>query len=411
VIKAATKEVVVATAHSTIPSDGSVTTIANYAFRGQTELKSFTVPHGITTIRSDAFFDCTNLSSFHLSDTVTKLSPNFKNNFKSITTLTVDENNPVYHSSGNCIIETASKTLVRGCSTSTIPADGSVTSIGYSAFYYSRDLTDLIIPSAVSQIGSDCLRNCKDLKSVTILNPDAQIDGGANTLYGDVTIHGYAGSTAEAYAQKYSKTFAALNPHICTYDQKVTADKYLSSAASCTAPASYFYACTCGEKGTKTFSHGEALPHTYNDVCDASCNVCDALRTTPHAYTEDWKSVAIVHWHECSCGAKADAAAHAWDDGTVVDAEKVYACTTCGAQRVENIVTPPEITEPTLPSIPEPTTSVQTEPSTTTEPSEPATPEQDSPSLILILPVALSILVLLILIVFLLKRKKQAKGA
>ncbi len=407
VIKATTKEVVVATVHSTIPSDGSVTTIGNYAFRGQTELKSFTVPHGITTIRSDAFFDCSNLSSFHLSDTVTKLSPNFKNNFKSITTLTVDQNNPVYHSSGNCIIETASKTLVRGCSSSTIPDDGSVTSIGYSAFSYSRGLVDLTIPSAVSQIGSDCLRSCKDLKSVTILNPDAKIDGGADTLYGAVTIFGYTDSTAERYATQNGKTFVALNPHTCTYDQKVTTGKYLSGAASCTGPAMYFYSCTCGEKGTTTFTHGEALPHTYDDNCDTSCNVCKAVRTAPHSYTEEWKNNELVHWHECSCGTKADEAAHVWNDGAATDAGTViYKCTVCGAQRMESTVTPPEVTEPTIPSVSEHTTSVQTKPST----AEPTTPEQDAPSLIWILPVLLSVLLLLILIIFLLKRKKQAQG-
>lgn len=401
VIKTATKEVVVATVHSTIPTDGSVTSIGNYAFRGQTELEAFTVPHGITTIRGDAFFDCTNLSSFHLSDTVTKLSPNFKNNFKSITTLTVDENNPVYHSSGNCIIETATKTLVRGCSSSTIPDDGSVTSIGYYAFYYSRGLTDLTIPSTVSQIGSDCLRSCKDLRSVTVLNPDAQINGGANTFYGDVTIYGYIGSTAEAYAKEYGKTFAALDPHTCTFNQNVSADKYLSVPASCTAPAKYFYSCTCGEKGTKTFTHGEALPHTYDDTCDTSCNVCNASRTAPHAYTDAWQKDALVHWHECTCGAKNGEAAHTWDSGATTDAGTVvYLCTICNAQRTESIATPPEVTEPTTP--------VQTEPTITDPaPTEPSTPEQDGPPLIWILPVLLVILALLILIIFLLKRKKE----
>lgn len=399
VIKTATKTVVVATVHSTIPSDGSVTTIGNYAFRGQTELKEFTVPHGITTIRSDAFFDCTNLSSFHLSDTVTNLSPIFKNNFETITTLTVDKNNPVYHISGNCIIETASKTLVRGCSRSTIPDDGSVTSIGYYAFYYSRGLTDLTIPSAVSQIESDCLRSCKNLKSVTVLNPDAQIAGGANTFYGDVTIYGYIGSTAEAYAKEYEKTFVALDPHTCAYDQKVTTNKYQTHPATCTAPATYFYSCTCGEKGTKTFTHGEVLPHTYDNACDTSCNVCTTVRTAPHSYTDEWKSDELAHWHECACGAKNSETAHIWDDGATTDAGTlIYRCNICNTQRTESIVTPPEVTEPTVPSEPAPTTPVQTEPSA---------PEQDGPSLMWILPLILVVLALLIFIIFLLKRKKE----
>lgn len=489
IIKTADKAVVFANAHSKIPSDGSVTTIATKAFSGVFELTNVVIPDGITTVEKSAFSLCRNTVSIHLPKTVTSFSP-ISSECDSLTTLTVDPKNPVYHSNGNCIIETSTKTLIQGCKNSKIPSDGSVTaigayafdsikftsitipsgitSIGEHAFLYASKLTSISLPNTLKTIGTDafeccyaltgvslsegletvgrgaftetsvteitfpssvkaikvsCFYNCKKLQSVTVLNPNAEIGSAANTFNGDVTIYGYTGSTAETYAAKYNKTFVAIDAHTCTFDQKVAGDKYLSTPASCTAPAKYFYSCTCGEKGSKTFTHGNALPHIYDSNCDTSCNVCGTTRAVRHSYSDKWNSNELVHWHECACGAKSSETAHNWDGGTVTkeptvtDAgTRLYSCAACGAQRTETIEPIPEVTEPTVPSETEPTQPVQTEPTapaptepaaTDPAPTEPATPEQAGPSALWALPVLLVVLALLILIIFLLKRKKE----
>ena len=82
--------------------------------------------------------------------------------FSECTSLTVEDGNPVYHSSGNCIIETESKTLVVGCSASVIPDDGSVTAIASTAFVRCTELTSICIPASVTSIEwyafMDCFR-------------------------------------------------------------------------------------------------------------------------------------------------------------------------------------------------------------------------------------------------------------
>ncbi len=82
--------------------------------------------------------------------------------FSECTSLTVEDGNPVYHSSGNCIIKTESKTLVVGCSASVIPDDGSVTSIASTAFARCTELTSICIPASVTSIEwyafMDCFR-------------------------------------------------------------------------------------------------------------------------------------------------------------------------------------------------------------------------------------------------------------
>lgn len=61
--------------------------------------------------------------------------------------------------------------------------------------------------------------------------------------------------------QTRTESVPALTEH--TYNQEVAEAKYLKSEATCTSPAVYFKSCICGEKGTETFTYGNALGHNY----------------------------------------------------------------------------------------------------------------------------------------------------
>ena len=104
-----------------------------------------------------------------------------------------------------------------------------------------------------------------------------------------------------------------------TYDQKVVSDTYLASAATCTAPAEYYYSCVCGAKGTQTFTSGTAANHTAGS---------------------EWKSDETGHWNECNvCGEKVNEADHSFT--WVVDKEATAAevgskheeCTVCAYKK------------------------------------------------------------------------------
>ncbi len=84
--------------------------------------------------------------------------------------IAVAKGNTKYHSAGNCLIETSNKELVAGCKNSVIPDDGSVTSIGYWAFYSCSGLTSVTIPDSVTSIGYGAFYGCSGLTSVTIGN-------------------------------------------------------------------------------------------------------------------------------------------------------------------------------------------------------------------------------------------------
>ncbi len=154
----------------TIPSTYEglpVTSIGEGAFLFCTGLKSVTIPDSVTSIGYAAFGICTGLTSVTIGNGVTSIGGSAFEGCSGLTSIVVEEGNPVYHSDGNCLIETASKTLVVGCKTSVIPDDGSVTSIGYGAFSYCTSLTSITIPDSVTSIGEYAFLFCTGLTSVT----------------------------------------------------------------------------------------------------------------------------------------------------------------------------------------------------------------------------------------------------
>ena len=155
----------------------SVTSIGSYAFHGCTGLTSITIPKKVTTIGDRAFYDCSGIMSITIPASVTSIGEDAFD-CDAIESISVDKNNSVYHSSGNCLIETKSKTLLFGCKNSVIPADGSVTSIGKYAFNYCSGLTNITIPSGVTSIGYEAFFR-SGIKSITIPDSVTNIETGA----------------------------------------------------------------------------------------------------------------------------------------------------------------------------------------------------------------------------------------
>ncbi len=152
----------------TIPD--SVTSIGTYAFRDCTSLTSITIPDSVTSIGSYAFMGCSGLTSITIGKSVASIGEQAFCGCTSLESITVSEENTVYYSQGNCIIETATQKLFAGCKNSVIPIDGSVTSIGSYAFYKCTSLTSITIPDSVTSIGSYSFAGCSGLTSVTIGN-------------------------------------------------------------------------------------------------------------------------------------------------------------------------------------------------------------------------------------------------
>ena len=86
--------------------------------------------------------------------------------FENLDYVSVESGNDVYHSDGNCVIETKTNTLVLGTNNSIIPSY--ITIIGEGAFYVCDKLTSVILPSGVTGIKMDAFRGCSSLTSITL---------------------------------------------------------------------------------------------------------------------------------------------------------------------------------------------------------------------------------------------------
>lgn len=157
-----------------------ITHINSSTFADCTSLESVTIPDSVTHIDDHAFWGCSSLTEIMIPKNVTYIGKAVFARCSSLKSINVSDKNKAYHSAGNCLIETNSKTLVTGCDSSVIPDDGSVTGIGESAFEGCKGMTSIVIPAAVTRIGEQAFEVCTSLKSITI--PEGVTEIGFDTF-------------------------------------------------------------------------------------------------------------------------------------------------------------------------------------------------------------------------------------
>lgn len=107
-------------------------------------------------------------------------------------------------------IQTIGNNAFERCTLSYINLPEGLTSIGEKAFSKCSRLKSIEIPSTVASIPTSTFSET-DLESCTFLNPDCEISEWTEFPQ-EMTVYGYAGSTAEAFAEKTGRPFVALSP-------------------------------------------------------------------------------------------------------------------------------------------------------------------------------------------------------
>ena len=120
--------------------EDGVTSISEYSFPDFNQITDISIPASVSYIGTPAFYWCTSLTNFY-----------------------VDEDNPNYCSVDGNLFSKDMMTLIQyalGKTNTHYEIPNGVKSISAYAFSYARNLTNVIIPDSVSDIGEHAFHNC-----------------------------------------------------------------------------------------------------------------------------------------------------------------------------------------------------------------------------------------------------------
>lgn len=174
----------------------SVTIIENDAFNSCSALESVSLGNNVDLIGEHAFQQCSSLKSINIPDSVTVLGNYAFEYCKALESVTVGNG---VEEIGYCVFS--------GCSSiENVALSDNVKSIGEDAFADCVSLKSIVLPKGVAMLKKDAFVNCNSIESIYVLNPNCVL----GSLRVGNTFYGFAGSTAEVYANRVKKNFVAI---------------------------------------------------------------------------------------------------------------------------------------------------------------------------------------------------------
>lgn len=195
-----------------IISEG-VTTIDNYAFYHSSVLETIVIPQSVTTIGSMAFSSCTKLKDITILNPECSIYDSANTiNSSAIIHGYSDSTAESYATKYSRTFEPIDKDYESYENITYVIKDGAITIVAFDELSEG----EITVPSEinetpVSAIGNGTFVNCPDVTSVTFNDKSIIIYDSETTIPAHITIVGYKGSTAEAYAAKYTNPFICLD--------------------------------------------------------------------------------------------------------------------------------------------------------------------------------------------------------
>lgn len=185
-----------------------VTSIGTNAFYECPNLSKAVLPDGLNSIERSAFYNCLSLQNVYLSDDITRIGESAFYNCESLTKVKLPSNlkKIASHTFCNCTklntvemgnqITSIDSHAFSSCAFKNITLPSSLQSIGLWTFRYCNSLESIVIPDTVTSIGSQCFSECKKLKQVHLPEGLTEIASGTfNNCFSLETINIPSGVT------------------------------------------------------------------------------------------------------------------------------------------------------------------------------------------------------------------------
>ena len=140
----------------TIPS--SVISIGTGAFYNCVMLNNIVIPNSVTSIEGFAFYSCMSLSGITIPSSVTTIGDGAFALCQRLG-IFVDQNNQYFQSINGSLYTKDGKTLLH-CQAYNVIISTNVTTIGAYAFYFNTNLTSIEIPTSVTRIENNAFVGC-----------------------------------------------------------------------------------------------------------------------------------------------------------------------------------------------------------------------------------------------------------
>lgn len=292
---------------ASIPSeiDGvKVTSIGSSVFFNCTNLTSVDIPNSVTSIDSFAFVECINLTNVTMAYGVKSIGWGAFSGCKSLTSVTIP--NSVTSIEGAAFI---------GCkSLKSVNIPESMTSIGAYVFAGCESFESINIPDSVTSIGSRAFVICTRLKSINIPNSVTNIGNGAFDCCESLSDVYYSGSEAQWNEISIDSANECLTNATIHYNWHTHSYTAVVTPPTCTEQGCTTYTCSCGDSYVDDYVG--ALGHK-TELANAKEATC-----TEAGYTGD--EICSVCGETISQGEEIEPAGHHYKGNTCVD---------CGEQR------------------------------------------------------------------------------
>lgn len=148
----------------------TVTSIAENAFEGNSDLHSCVIPDSVKIIGAKAFRACPQLSEISIGSGVSDIGEYAFTACPELSNIDVDKENNIYSNIKGCLFKNGDTLLIYAGSKAAVIPDETIL-IGKGAFFGKSDISSITFPKNVEFIDDHAFSGCLSLKSIDI--PDS----------------------------------------------------------------------------------------------------------------------------------------------------------------------------------------------------------------------------------------------